>query len=60
MKNKKLSDKDIDKILRETAAEDLAASLNEKDVEFLKSIGVNTDLETLRKNFKEEWIKRKG
>ena len=38
----------VDKILREAAAEDKAAPLNERDVEFLKSIGIETDLETLR------------
>ena len=38
----------IDKKLTKIAAEDRAALLTEKDVEFLRSIGVDTDLETLR------------
>ena len=43
-----LSTRKIDKKLTKIAAEDRAALLTEKDVEFLRSIGVETDLETLR------------
>ena len=43
-----LSARKIDKKLTRIAAEDRAALLTEKDVEFLRSIGVETDLETLR------------
>lgn len=38
----------IDKKLKKIAAEDRAALLNESDVEFFKSIGIETDLETLK------------
>ena len=44
----------IDEELREIAAEDRAAQLNESDVEFLKSIGIETDLETLRNESKSD------
>lgn len=40
--------KKLDKELRKIAADDRAVILNEKDVEFLKSIGIETDLETLK------------
>lgn len=40
-------DKKINQKLCEIAAEDRAALLNERDVEFFKSIGIETDLETL-------------
>ena len=43
-----LSTRKIDKKLTKIAAEDRAALLTEKDVEFLRNIGVDTDLETLR------------
>lgn len=46
----RLSTRKIDKKLRKIAAEDRAAQLNENDVEFLKSIGIETDLETLKNN----------
>ena len=39
----------IDKQLKKIAEEDRKALLNERDVEFFKSIGIDTDLETLRK-----------
>ena len=39
----------IDKKMRKIAAEDRAALLNKNDVEFLKSIGIESDLETLKK-----------
>ena len=42
------STRKIDKKLTKIAEEDRAALLTEKDVEFLRSIGVDTDLETLR------------
>ena len=44
-KNKKLS---VDKNLRKIAEEDRNALLNEKDVEFLKSIGVEVNSEALQ------------
>ena len=44
----------VDKILREAAAEDRAAVINENDVEFFKSIGIETDLETLKNGGKPE------
>ena len=44
----------VDKILGEAAAEDRAAVLNESDVEFFKSIGIETDLETLKNGDKPE------
>ena len=48
-----LSTRKIDKWLTQVAAEDRAALLTEKDVEFLRSIGVETDLETLRNKCKK-------
>lgn len=47
-----LSTRKIDKKLTQIAAEDRAALIIGKDVEFLKSIGVETDLETLRNKCK--------
>lgn len=44
-----ISTRKVDKWLNQVAAEDGAALLTDKDVEFLRSIGVETDLETLRK-----------
>lgn len=38
----------IDKTLARLAAEDRANAMTEKDVEFLRSVGIETDLETLR------------
>ena len=38
----------VTKILKEAAEDDRRNLLTEKDVEFLRSIGVETDLETLR------------
>lgn len=49
----RLSTRKIDKWLTKIAAEDMAALLNEKDVEFFKSIGIDTDLETLRNECKK-------
>ena len=48
-----LSTRKIDKKLKEIAAEDRAALLTENDVKFLKSIGVETDLKTLRNECKK-------
>lgn len=48
-----LSTRKIDKRFTQVAAEDRAALLTEKDVEFLRSIGVETDLETLRNECKK-------
>lgn len=48
-----LSTRKIDKKLKEIAAEDRANLLTEKDVEFLKSIGVKTTLEELREEYKK-------
>ena len=45
--------KSIDNILRQIAEADRNALLTEKDVEYLKSIGVETDLETLQKGGKK-------
>ena len=45
--------RDVDKKLTQIAAEDRAALLTEKDVVFLKSVGVETDLETLRSGGKK-------
>lgn len=47
-----LSTRKIDKKLTQIAAEDRANLLTEKDVEFLRNIGVETDLETLRNECK--------
>ena len=44
----KLATRNVDKKLKKIAEEDRKALLNERDVEFLKSIGIETDLETLR------------
>ena len=44
----RISTKKIDKLLIMVAAEYRAALLTEKDVEFLKSIGIETDLKTLQ------------
>lgn len=48
-----LSTRKINKKLNQIAAEDRAVQLTEKEVEFLRSIGVNTDLETLRNECKK-------
>ena len=48
------STRKIDKKLKQIAAEDRAASLTEKDVEFLRSIGVETNLEELRNESKKQ------
>ena len=48
-----ISTRKIDKKLTQIAAEDRAALLNEKDVEFLRSIGVETTLEELRNECKK-------
>ena len=48
-----LSTRKIDKWLTQAAAEDRANLLTEKDVEFLRTIGINTDLETLRNECKK-------
>ena len=47
-----LTTRKIDKKLTQIAAEDRAALLTEKDVEFLSSIGVASDIETLRNDCK--------
>ena len=41
-------DKEFKRKLTQIAAEDRATLLNENDVEFLSTIGIDTDLETLR------------
>ena len=46
--------KRVDKFLNKVAEEDRKALLTEKDVEILKSVGVNTDLETLRNGGKKK------
>lgn len=43
-----LSTRKIDKKLTQIAAEDRASLITEKDVEFLRSIGIETTLEKLR------------
>ena len=48
-----LSTRKIDKKLTKIVEEDRASLLTEKDVEFLRSIGVETDLETLRNRCKK-------
>ena len=50
----RLSTRKIDKKLTQIAAEDRAALLNENDVDFLRSIGIDTDLETLRNGGKKK------
>ena len=47
-----LSTRRIDKKLKQIAEEDRNSIITENDVEFLKSIGVKTDLETLQKQKK--------
>ena len=47
-----LSTRKIDKKLTHIAAEDRENLLTEKDIEFLRSIGVETELETLRNECK--------
>ena len=47
-----LSTRKIDKKLAQIAKEDRVALLTEKDVEYLRSIGVKTDLETLKNGCK--------
>ena len=47
-----LTSRSLDKKLAQIAAEDRAALLTEKDVEFLKTNGVETDLETLKNGVK--------
>lgn len=59
MKKKKYSDKDIFNLLERVAAEDRAALITEKDMEFLKSIGIDMDLETFKKRSIEESIKKR-
>ena len=49
-----LTTRKIKKKLTQVAAEDRAALLTEKDVEFLRTIGVETDLETLRNRSKNQ------
>ena len=49
----KNSTRKIDKWLKQVAAKDRAALLTEKDIEFLRSIGVETDLETLLNEHKK-------
>lgn len=44
-----MKEKTIDEKLREIAAQDRAALLTERDVEFLRSIGIDADLEKLKK-----------
>lgn len=58
MKKKKYSDKDIFNLLERVAAEDRAALITEKDMEFLKSIGIDMDLETFKKRSIEGSIKK--
>ena len=58
MKKKKYTDKEFEKFLEQIAAEDRAALITEKDIEFLRSIGIDTDLETFRKRSIEESIKK--
>lgn len=48
-----LSTRKIDKKLTKIAAEDRAAMLTDSDVEFLKSMGVETTLEELRNESKK-------
>ena len=48
-----LTTRKIDKKLRKIAEEDRKSLITEKDVEFLKSIGVETDLKTLRNGGKK-------
>ncbi len=48
-----LSSRKTEKKLKRAAAEDKAEIFTEKDVEFLKSVGVETDLETLQNNCKK-------
>lgn len=47
-----LATRKVEKKLKQIAAEDRAAMLTEKDVEFLKSIGIETTLEELRNEWK--------
>ena len=49
-----ISTRKIDKQLTQIATEDRANLLTEKDVEFLRSIGVETDLKTLQDECKNK------
>lgn len=48
-----LSARKTDEQLKRAAMEDRAALLTERDAEFLRSVGVETDLETLRNGCKK-------
>lgn len=48
-----LSTRKIDRLLTQAATEDRAALLTEKDVEFLRSIGVETSSEELQNGCKK-------
>ena len=48
-----LSTRETDRQLKLAAIEDRAALLTEKDAEFLRSVGVETDLETLKNGGKK-------
>ena len=52
-------DKERQKKLKEIAEEDLNSRYTERDVEILRSIGIETDLETLRKGGKKDDGKKK-
>lgn len=58
MSKKLKTAKDVKKFLNEVAAEDRVNSITEKDIEFLKSIGIDTDLETFKKLSIEACIKK--
>lgn len=49
-----LTTRRVEKKLKQIAAEDRAAQLTEKDVELLRSIGVETTLEELRSECKKQ------
>ena len=49
----RISTRNIDKKLTRIASEDKAKLLTEKDVKFLKSIGIETTLEELRNKCKK-------
>ena len=48
-----LTTRKTDKKLKQIAEEDRNSLLTENDVEFLKSIGIETDLETLKRGGRE-------
>ncbi len=48
-----LSVRKVDKKLARSAANDKANVFTEKDVEFLKSVGIETDLNTLKSSVKK-------